>query len=86
MDPLTVVSLVSNIIQLVDAATSAATKCHEIYRLGAPKDDLHLASITEHLSQCYSSLSSSLPVCCVSKLVPYISRLTRLSLCVSAST
>lgn len=68
MDPLTVVSLVANIIQLVDAATSAATKCHEIYRLGAPKDDLHLASVTEQLIQCYTTLTSSLRVRPVPKL------------------
>ena len=74
MDPLTIVSLVSNIIQLVDAATSAATKCYEIYKLGAPKDDLHLASVTEHLSQCYTTLSDSLQVCSASKLNLLFSR------------
>ena len=71
MDPLTVVSLVANIIQLVDAATSAATKCHEIHRLGAPKDDIHLTSLAEQLSQCYTTLSSSVQVRSFPKLMSY---------------
>lgn len=80
MDPLTIVSLVSNIIQLVDAAISAATKCHEIYKLGAPKDDLHLASVTEQLSQCYTTLNSSLQVRSVLKSLSPYSRVTKLTL------
>ena len=62
MDPLTVVSLTSNIIQLVDAAISAATKCHEIYSLGAPKDDLQLAFVSEQLTQSFATLDNSLQV------------------------
>lgn len=60
MEPLTIIGLVSNVVQLVDAATKAATACHEIYKRGATIEDLELARTTDQLHQSYSSLSKSL--------------------------
>ena len=60
MDPLTVFSLVANIIQVVDAATIAATSCYQIYKLGASIEDLRLADTSDQLYQCYTTLNSSL--------------------------
>lgn len=62
MEALAVVSLVSNILQLLDVATRSAKKCHQIYKLGSPIDDLHLASLSDELNQCYTTLENSLQV------------------------
>jgi hypothetical protein len=60
MDPLTVLGLVSNIVQLVDASSRAATACYQIYKDGASLEDLRIAEIADHLQQCYEQLDSSL--------------------------
>lgn len=60
MDPLTVLGLMSNIVQLVDAATNAAKTCYEIYELGASIEDLQLAYTCDKLQNCYSTLNNSL--------------------------
>ena len=60
MDPLTVLGLVSNIVQLVDAGISAVKVCREIYRCGATSEHLRITETSDQLQQCYSSLSDSL--------------------------
>ncbi|KAL9108461.1 MAG: hypothetical protein Q9227_006795 [Pyrenula ochraceoflavens] len=60
MEALSVLSLVSNIVQLVDVSTKAAKVCYEIYKHGATSEDLQLAHITDQLQQCYSNLENSL--------------------------
>lgn len=42
------------------AATNAATCCYQIYKLGAPVEDLRLATTTDYLQQCYTTLEISL--------------------------
>ena len=49
MDPLTVLGLVSNIIQLVDTATNAYTLCHEIHKLGSSIEDSRLSYTNSQL-------------------------------------
>lgn len=60
MEPLTILGLVSNIVQLVDAGAKAAKVCQQIYKHGASIEDLRLADTSEQLHRCYSTLNSSL--------------------------
>ena len=60
MEPLTTLGLVSNIVQLVNAAIDAAKVCHEIYKQGASVEDRRIAYTTDQLHQCYTALSNSL--------------------------
>ena len=60
MDPISVLGLVSNIVQLIDAAASAFTVCCEIYKLGASIEDSRMSYTTNQLHQSYSALSDSL--------------------------
>ncbi|KAL9624251.1 MAG: hypothetical protein Q9160_001498 [Pyrenula sp. 1 TL-2023] len=60
MDPFTVIGIVSNIVQLVDAATEAVEACHQIWKLGASVEDLQIAYTSDKLSQCYHALDESL--------------------------
>ena len=60
MDPLSALSLTSNVVQLVDAASKAFTICHEIYRLGSSIEDSRMLYTSSQLYQCYSGLNESL--------------------------
>lgn len=56
MDPLTTLGLVTNIVQLVDAATKAAKVCRDIYKDGAPNDHLRIKETSDYLHRCLSTL------------------------------
>ena len=60
MDPLSILGLVSNVVQLIDAAADAFTVCHEIYTLGASIEDSRMMYTSNQLYQCYSALNDSL--------------------------
>ncbi|KAL8797253.1 MAG: hypothetical protein Q9182_007218 [Xanthomendoza sp. 2 TL-2023] len=60
MEPISVLSLVANIVQLVDAAAKAVSICHEIYALGASIDDSRIKYTTGQLLDSYSTLEVSL--------------------------
>lgn len=60
MEPLTVIGVVSNIVQLVDATTRAAEACHQIWKLGASVEDLQIAYTSDKLGQCCNVLDESL--------------------------
>ena len=56
MDPLSVLGLVANIIQVVDAGANAYRICHEIYTRGASIEDSRMSYTNEQLSQSYAAL------------------------------
>ena len=60
MDPLTVLGLASNVIQLLDAAANAFTICHEIYKMGSSIEDSRMAYTSDQLYRCYFTLNDSL--------------------------
>lgn len=60
MDPLSVLGLVANIVQLVDAAINAFTLCRQVYTLGASIEDTQMTYTSNQLITCYSSLQYSL--------------------------
>ena len=60
MDPLSVLGLVSNIIQLVDAAANTYVLCSEIHKLGSSIEDSQISYTSGQLQQCYVSLNESL--------------------------
>ena len=60
MNPLSVLGLVSNIIQLVDAAANAYILCSEIHKLGSSIEDSRISYTSGQLQQCYVSLNESL--------------------------
>ena len=60
MDPLTILGLVSNIVQLADAAKNAVVICHQIYKQGAAIEDSQMSYTNDQLLQCYTVLYDSL--------------------------
>ncbi|KAL8752288.1 MAG: hypothetical protein Q9184_005780 [Pyrenodesmia sp. 2 TL-2023] len=60
MDPLSVLGLVANIVQLIDAAGNAFTVCHQIHASGRSIDDTRMAFTSEQLREAYGDLSKSL--------------------------
>ena len=60
MDPLSALSLASNVVQLVDAALNAFTVCHQIYKLGSSIEGSRIVYTSDQLFQCYSKLNESL--------------------------
>ena len=60
MDGLSVLGLVANVVQLVDAATSAFGICREIYTHGTAIEDSRLADTTNRLHERYDALEQSL--------------------------
>ncbi|KAI4263815.1 MAG: hypothetical protein L6R42_001051 [Xanthoria sp. 1 TBL-2021] len=58
MEPIAVLSLVANIVQLVDAAGKAFTICREIYTMGRTIEDSRMASTSEHLLHAYDHLTA----------------------------
>ena len=61
MEPLAVLGLVANIVQLVDAGAKAFTICREIYTLGATVEDARMASTSKHLLDAYDEMVRSPP-------------------------
>ena len=61
MEPLAVLGLVANIVQLVDAGGKAFTICREIYTLGATVEDARMASTSKHLLDAYDEMVRSPP-------------------------
>ena len=60
MDPLAALSLIANVIQVVDAAKKAATACYQFYKLGAPIEHLQTEYVSGQLHQAYSTLFNSM--------------------------
>ena len=60
MEPLTILALVSNVVQLVDAAANAYKVCHEIHQLGSAIEDSRMSYTTQQLRNTYSALVGSL--------------------------
>ncbi|KAL8751638.1 MAG: hypothetical protein Q9199_006279 [Rusavskia elegans] len=59
MEPIAVLSLVANIVQLVDAAGKAFTICREIYILGETIEDSRTTFVSRQLLNANSDLSKS---------------------------
>ena len=60
MEALATLSLVCNILQLVDAAGKAYNVCHEIHTLGASIEDQRMSYTCEQLQEAYTALNASL--------------------------
>lgn len=60
MEPIAVLGLVANIVQLVDAAGKAYTICHEIYTLGETVEDSRTAFTSKQLLDAYDDLVRTL--------------------------
>ena len=60
MDPLTILGLVPDIVQLVDAAANAYGVCREICQHGATIEDARMSYTVTQLQDSYSVLKSSL--------------------------
>ena len=60
MEALAALSLVCNILQLVDAAGKAYNVCHEIHTLGASTEDQRVTYTSEQLEEAYTALNNSL--------------------------
>ena len=60
MDPLTVIGIVANVVQLLDAGSNAINLCHQIYKAGVSADDSQMIATSEQLHKCYSALSNSI--------------------------
>ena len=60
MEALAVLGLVSNIVQLVDAAANAYGICRDIYQHGAAIEDARLSDTTTQLHETYTVLMDSL--------------------------
>ncbi|KAL8750831.1 MAG: hypothetical protein Q9199_006824 [Rusavskia elegans] len=58
MEPIAVLGLVANIVQLVDAAGKAFNICREIYILGETIADSRMASTSKHLLHAYDDLTA----------------------------
>ena len=60
MEALAALSLVCNILQLVDAAGKAYNVCHEIHTFGASIEDQRMTYTSEQLQEAYTALNTSL--------------------------
>lgn len=58
MEPISVLSLVASVIQVVDAAAKAYNICHEIYTRGATIEDSRMTYTSGQLLDSYSVLVS----------------------------
>lgn len=56
MEPLSVLGLVANIVQLIDAAAKAYTVCCEIHASGSSKEDSRTAFTSEQFREAYDEL------------------------------
>ncbi len=56
MDPISVLGLVANLVQLVDAAGNAFIICREIYSLGSSIQDTRMAFTSKQLHEAYAEL------------------------------
>ena len=56
MDPITVLSLVCGVIQIVDTSMEVAKKCRELYKDGASSEDREIENMAKHLTDLYGDL------------------------------
>ncbi|KAL9619539.1 MAG: hypothetical protein Q9160_005815, partial [Pyrenula sp. 1 TL-2023] len=63
MDPVTILSVVTSVVSLVDAASKAATTCYEIYKHGASTEHLQLEFTSTKLQKGCSELNDILSKC-----------------------
>ena len=56
IDPLTVLGLVANLVQLVDAAASAVRLWHEVHSLRASRNDTRMTYTSGNGDHCYADL------------------------------